>query len=101
MTGWLPASITFTFTFTFTLSGSVFMRAFFSLLGLIVVLAIVGVLIKTQMRSPAASTRPAAAASPDMPVVPVVTPANAKQVQDKIKADIERSLQQAPRDVPE
>jgi hypothetical protein len=36
-----------------------------------------------------------------MPLVPVVTPANAKQVQDKIKADIERSLQQAPRDVPE
>ena len=29
------------------------------------------------------------------------TPANAKQVQDQIKADLERAIQQAPRDVPE
>ena len=77
------------------------MRAVFSLLGILIVLAIVGVLIKTQMRSPATPTRPATTASPDMPQVPVVTPANAKQVQDQIKADLERTLQQAPRDVPE
>ena len=75
------------------------MRAVFSLLGIVIVLAIVGVLIKTQMRSPA-SARPAAASS-DLPSVPVVTPANAKQVQDQIKADLERAMQQAPRDVPE
>ena len=76
------------------------MRAVFSLLGIVIVLAIVGVLIKTQMRSPATSP-PSAVASPDLPPVPVVTPANAKQVQDQIKADLERTLQQAPRDVPE
>ena len=76
------------------------MRAVFSLLGIVIVLAIVGVLIKTQMRSPV-TPPPSTVASPDLPAVPVVTPANAKQVQDKIKADIERSLQQAPRDVPE
>ena len=76
------------------------MRAVFSLLGIVIVLAIVGVLIKTQMRSPA-TTRPAAAASSDLPAVPVVTPANAKQVQDQIKADLERAMQQAPREVHE
>ena len=76
------------------------MRAVFSLLGIVIVLAIVGVLIKTQMRSPA-TPPPSTAASPDLPPVPVVTPANARQVQDQIKADLERTLQQAPRDVPE
>ena len=75
------------------------MRAVFSLLGIVIVLAIVGVLIKTQMRSPV-TPPPSAVASPDLPAVPVVTPANAKQVQDQIKADLERTLQ-APRDVPE
>lgn len=76
------------------------MRAVFSLLGIVIVLAIVGVLIKTQMRSPV-TPPPSTVASPDLPAVPVVTPANAKQVQDQIKADLERTLQQAPRDVPE
>ena len=77
------------------------MRAVFSLLGIVIVLAIVGVLINTQLRGPTAPAQPAATATPDLPQVPVVTPANAQQVQQQIKADLERAMQQAPRDVPE
>ena len=79
------------------------MRAVFSLLGLVVVLAIVGLLVKAQFRPTPAPARAAAqAANPDLPVVPVVTPGNAKQIEDKVRADVERTMQQgAAREMPE
>ena len=70
------------------------MRAVFSLLGLVVVLAIVGLLMKAQFRAaPAAATQ--SANKPDLPAMPVVTPANAKQIQDQVRADIARTMEQA------
>lgn len=70
------------------------MRAVFSLLGLVVVLAIVGLLMKAQFRAAPAPVSQSAN-HPDLPVVPVVTPANAKQIQDKVRADVERTMEQA------
>ena len=73
------------------------MRGIFSLVGLLVVLAIVGLLVKKQM-----STQVAVPAAPGMPAVSADAPpqVQSRQAQQQVKQAVEGALQQA-RPMPE
>ena len=73
------------------------MRGIFSLVGLLVVLAIVGLLLKKQM-----STQVAVPAAPGMPAVSADAPpqVQSRQAQQQVKQAVEGALQQA-RPMPE
>jgi len=68
------------------------MRGIFSLVGLLVVLAIVGLLVKKQM-----STQVAVPAAPGMPAVSADAPpqVQSQQAQQQVKQAVEGALQQA------
>lgn len=81
------------------------MRAIFSLLSLLIVLAVVGVLAKKQfgaMPVVATQNRAAAAAGVTLPAIsPGATPqAQSQQIQQQIKQSVEAAMQQ-PRPMPE
>lgn len=69
------------------------MRGIFSLVGLLVVLAIVGLLVKKQM-----STQIAVPAAPGMPAVSVNAPpqVQSQQAQQQVKQAVEGALQARP-----
>lgn len=73
------------------------MRGIFSLVGLLVVLAIVGLLVKKQM-----STQIAVPAAPGLPTVSADAPpqVQSRQAQQQVKQAVEGALQQA-RPMPE
>lgn len=68
------------------------MRGIFSLVGLLVVLAIVGLLVKKQM-----STQIAVPVAPGMPAVSADAPpqVQSRQAQQQVKQAVEGALQQA------
>lgn len=68
------------------------MRGIFSLVGLLVVLAIVGLLVKKQM-----STQVAVPTAPGMPAVSADAPpqVRSQQTQQQVKQAVEGALQQA------
>jgi hypothetical protein len=68
------------------------MRGIFSLVGLLVVLAIVGLLVKKQL-----STQIAVPAAPGMPAVSADAPpqVRSQQAQQQVKQAVEGALQQA------
>jgi hypothetical protein len=78
------------------------MRAIFSILGLLVVVAIVGVLAKKQLGAVSVSGKSADSAQVTLPATtPGSTPQQqSQQIQNQVKQSIEASLQQA-RPVPE
>lgn len=76
------------------------MRAIFSLLGIVIVLAVISLLVKTQLRP--APVAPVQATGDGLPQAPVVTPGNARQVQEQVRQDLNKALEQASsRQMPE
>ncbi|THU05186.1 hypothetical protein E9531_01120 [Lampropedia puyangensis] len=78
------------------------MRMIFSLMGVILTLAIIAVLMKQQLQ-PTVAPEPIAGASlsSEGGVVPQVNAGNAQQVQNQIKRDLEQALQNTQREIPE
>lgn len=81
------------------------MRAIFSLMGLLVVLAIVGMLVKKQLGAVSVTPVPASSAADAGVSLPAVTPgatpqAQSQQIQQQIKQSVEAAMQQ-PRPMPE
>lgn len=79
------------------------MRAFFGVLGLLFVVAIVGMLAKKNLGSLNAVTPPAASTAGV--ALPATTPGatvkeQSQQIQQQMKQSVEAAVQQAPRDVP-
>ncbi|ARU04375.1 hypothetical protein CCO03_06530 [Comamonas serinivorans] len=70
------------------------MRIVFSLLGLVMVLAIVSWLVTRQLNPAPAPAAPRAGQA-EVPQLPVVTPGNARQVQDQVRAELDHVMQQA------
>lgn len=78
------------------------MRAIFSLMGLLVVLAIVGMLVKKQLGAVSVTPVPASSAAEAGVSLPAVTPGATPQaqIQQQIKQSVEAAMQQ-PRPMPE
>jgi hypothetical protein len=75
------------------------MKAIFGIAGLLVVLAIVGVLVKTQLKPSTSSVAPTAAAA-GVTIKPAdgATPAQAsQQVQQQVKDQVNAAMQAAPK----
>lgn len=67
------------------------MRMVFGLLGLCVALLIVAMLARQQLSPPTAQTRPIQ--------TPGATPANAQQIQEQLKKDLNKALQEGQRNL--
>ena len=72
------------------------MRAF-GLVGLVLALAIVGLLVKKQLGSAVGPSLPAASGAASAPAAPASNP---RQVQEQFKQSLDAAMQQ-PRDVPD
>lgn len=80
------------------------MRGMFGLVGLLLVVAIIGLLAKKNLGALNAVTPPAATSAGV--ALPTTTPGatvkeQSQQIQQQVKQSVEAAVQQAPRDVPE
>ena len=80
------------------------MRGLFGIVGMLITLAIVGVLAKKNLSSLSGAPTPAAASAGV--ALPTTTPGatvkeQSQQIQQQVKSQVEAAVQQAPRDVPE
>ena len=75
------------------------MRSLFGIVGLLVVLAIVGILVKTQLKPATSAVAPtAAAAGVNIKPADGATPAQAsQQVQQQVKDTVNAAMQAAPK----
>jgi hypothetical protein len=75
------------------------MKAMFGLVGILIALAIVGMLVKTQLRSTTATVAPAAqAAGVSITSTEGATPAQqGQQIQQQVKEQLNAAMQAAPR----
>ncbi len=72
------------------------MRVAFGVLGLLVVLAVVGVLARTQLRPLHVPNASDAAAGASPPAVSGAPAQQSQQLQNQVKDDLNRLMQQAP-----
>lgn len=74
------------------------MKPLFGLVGMLLVLAIVGLLVKTQLRPATATVAPAAAAGIPVQTTEGATPAQAsQQIQQQVRDKVNAAMQAAPK----